>query len=56
MCRMFEAQGPMFVKMRQLFSLCLEILPGAFFRELPKLHADADSTPYVVVTGILVVG
>ena len=53
---MFEAPGPMFVKMRQLFSLCLEILPGAFCRELPKLHADADSTPYVVVTGILAAG
>lgn len=46
----------MFVKMRQLFFLCLEILPGAFCRELPKLHADPDSTPYVVVTGILAAG
>lgn len=56
MRRMFEAPGSMFVKVRQLFSLCLEILSGAFCRELSKLHADADSTPYAVVAGTLAAG
>ena len=50
------ASGFTLVKVRQVLCPCLEILPKAFCRELPKLHADADSTLYAVVTGILAVG